>query len=247
MKWCLLHIVLLSVLILPGKPWSTNADDKGVQTSGNYERYSYEALSTGSGYGTHRESIQMEISATDYRSLIIVQTNRKDSLEIVEISTDHRGRFLSGTREIYRARTKKTRTDRIWQDKRTVSVVRWAGERRKIRKLQIPEGMPLAVDASLLYLLRSFPFNTEAEWKIFMVDFLGYFVQITARHTGTETVTVPAGEFECYRIEATVNLPIFQSKILFWLAETEPHLLVKHTGKRGPLTPTYRTTLTSIE
>jgi hypothetical protein len=121
------------------------------------------------------------------------------------------------------------------------------GNGRKIRKLKIPENIPLAVDASLLYLLRSFPFDTEAQWRIFMVDFSGHSVRITARHTRTEMVIVPAGDFDCYRIEVTVNLPIFQPKILIWLIKSEPHFLVKHSGKRGPFTPTYETTLKTIE
>jgi hypothetical protein len=121
------------------------------------------------------------------------------------------------------------------------------GNGRKIRKLKIPENIPLAVDASLLYLLRSFPFDTEAQWRVFMVDFSGHSIRITARHTGTEMVIVPAGDFDCYRIEVTVNLPIFQPKILIWLTKSEPHFLVKHSGKRGPFTPKYETTLKTIE
>jgi hypothetical protein len=189
----------------------------------------------------------MKIITNDYGSLLIVRTNRKDNLEILKISTDQKGRFSSGTREIFLPHAVETRKDQLWHDGRTVSIARRVGNGRKIRKLKIPENIPLAVDASLLYLLRSFPFDTEAQWRIFMVDFSGHSVRITARHTRTEMVIVPAGDFDCYRIEVTVNLPIFQPKILIWLIKSEPHFLVKHSGKRGPFTPTYETTLKTIE
>ncbi len=106
--------------------------------------------------------------------------------------------------------------------------------------------MPFAVDGSLLVLLRSFPFSQGKEWNVFMVDFSGYAITVTIRQAGIEKVAVPAGEFECYRIEVVVDIPIFHPKVTYWLSARKPNFLVKHQGKKGPFTPSYITSLVSF-
>jgi len=107
--------------------------------------------------------------------------------------------------------------------------------------------MPFAVDGSLLVLLRSFPFNQGKEWNVFMVDFSGYAIKVAVRQAGMEKIAVPAGEFECYRIEVVVDIPIFHPKVTYWLSARKPNFLVKHQGKKGPFTPSYITSLVSWE
>jgi hypothetical protein len=58
---------------------------------------------------------------------------------------------------------------------------------------------------------------------------------------------VPAGEFECYRIEMVVDLPIFHPKVINWISTQKPNFLVKYQGKKGPFTPSYITSLVSWE
>jgi len=80
-----------------------------------------------------------------------------------------------------------------------------------------------------------------------MIDLSQHYVSVTIRQTGEEHVIVPAGEFECYRIEVIVNLSVFKPSIIFWITKNDPHFLVKHSGMRGPFTLHYVTTLVSIE
>jgi len=57
-----------------------------------------------------------------------------------------------------------------------------------------------------LALLRFFPFTEEKRWNLFMVDFSGYSISVTVLQEGREKITVPAGEFECYRLVLVVNI-----------------------------------------
>jgi hypothetical protein len=135
----------------------------------------------------------------------------------------------------------------MWRENDTVVVERsWRGTQKR-KEYILPEDKQLAVDSSLLVLLRSFPFNKNEEWKIFMIDFSQYSVKVTVRQSGTEPVTVPAGTFDCYRIEVIVNFFIFRPRITYWLSKERPHFLVKHSGKRGPFTPSYIASLVAIE
>ncbi len=110
----------------------------------------------------------------------------------------------------------------------------------------VPPGAIPAVDASLLLRLRSFPFGTAAVWDLLVVDFSQVSVGATVRQAGLEWIRVPAGEFECYRMEVVVDLPILKPTVTFWISVAEPHFLVRHEGKKGPFTPSYETSLVSI-
>jgi hypothetical protein len=76
-----------------------------------------------------------------------------------------------------------------------------------------------------------------------MIDFSGRSVNATARQAGIERITVPAGEFLCYRIEVLVHTFILKPTIVCWVTIEKPHFVVKNEGKRGILTPKYITTL----
>jgi hypothetical protein len=80
-----------------------------------------------------------------------------------------------------------------------------------------------------------------------MVDFSGDSITVTIHQEGTEKISVPAGEFECYRLVTVVNIPVWKPRITYWLGTKKPHLLVKHEGKRGAFTPSYTTSLLSYE
>ena len=111
---------------------------------------------------------------------------------------------------------------------------------------EVPEGTPVAADVSLLHLMRSFPFGTDAVWSVFMADFSGSFVSVSITNAGTESVSVPAGVFLCHRMDVAVKILFFRPRITFWLSAEPPHFLVKHRGKRGPFTRTYATELVAI-
>jgi hypothetical protein len=137
--------------------------------------------------------------------------------------------------------------DEISIDDSTVYVSKTREDRKKTVKIKIPKDKKLAADGSFLALLRFFPFHTDTEWTMFMVDFSGSTVTLTVRQAGEERIVVPGGEFRCFRLEATVHIPILKPTLTYWLAADEPHFLVKNIGKRGPFTPAYVTTLVAKE
>jgi len=71
--------------------------------------------------------------------------------------------------------------------------------------MDIPKGRTLAVEGSLLVLLRFFPYDSATRWDLFMIDFSGESVTASARQAGIERITVPAGEFPCYRMEVVIH------------------------------------------
>jgi hypothetical protein len=75
----------------------------------------------------------------------------------------------------------------------------------------VPPGLPLAVDASLLVFFRFFPFDDGLSWNVYMMDFSQF--AVTVRQAGLETTRVPAGEFDCYRFEVVANVPVIKPKI----------------------------------
>lgn len=58
-----------------------------------------------------------------------------------------------------------------------------------------------------------------------------------------ERITVPAGEFSCYRMEVLVHTFILSPTIVCWVTTEKPHFVVRSEGKRGIFTPKYITTL----
>jgi len=78
-----------------------------------------------------------------------------------------------------------------------------------------------------------------------MIDFSGKAVAATARQTGIEPITVPAGEFSCYRMEVLIDTFILSPTIVCWVTTEKPHFVVKSEGKRGIFTPKYITALSS--
>jgi hypothetical protein len=94
--------------------------------------------------------------------------------------------------------------------------------------------------------MRGFPFGSGALREVFMADWSRRTVDVDVREKGVETVEVPAGTFECYRMEVVVKVLVFRPRITFWIATAPPHFLVRHRGRRGPFTPTFVTTLERI-
>jgi hypothetical protein len=148
-------------------------------------------------------------------------------------------RTLSPTGEL-------TQQSRIRKENGTVEVEVTTGQKSNIQNIRIPEGQELAVDVSLLYLMRRFPFETGGEWRVFMVDFSGQSVSVSLRSQGPELVTVPAGTFPCYRLEVGIGIAFLRATITYWLTKSPPHFLVKHHGKKGPFTKSYTTVLETM-
>jgi len=210
------------------------------------EKYSYEAVPVNLPTGP-KDLVEMEVTETEegieYHSKVI----SRDSTEEASIQMDRKARFLTGTRSAFQSPDKPVSRERIWRDRNAVVVERVTEEGIKRKEHRLRPDRELAVDGSLLALLRFFPFGEEKVWNLFMVDFSGYSISVMVMQEGREKITVPAGKFECYRLVLVVNIPILKPTVTYWLWTQKPHFLVKHQGKRGPFTPSYTTSLVSFQ
>lgn len=245
MKWTLfLGTALLALFSLPETARVAEYQKEGA-VGPKIEKYHYEAIPT-DHQTSQKDFIEMEFIETgggiEYRSKVI----SSDSLEEISIQMDKEARFVSGIRST-RQSPEPVQQERIWRDRQKVVVERYKEGAIKRKEHRLPPDKELAADGSLLALLRFFPFDAGKRWNLFMVDFSGYSITVTVFQEGRERITVPAGDFECYRMVTVVNIPVLKPKITYWLWTQKPNFLVKHQGKRGPFTPSYTTSLVSFE
>lgn len=218
---------------------------KNTNLNESRERYHYQAVPAGENTDRRKESIEIELlgggDGFEYVSKVISMK----SIETIDLRMDEEGHFISGLRRVSNRQHQRLSAEKIWKDENKVYIKRDSTGTREPRQIDLPTDKPFAVDGSLLILLRSFPFNTDRKWNIFMIDFSGYSVIITVHQSNVEKIVVQAGEFECYRMEVVVGLPLIRPTLTYWLTTDKPHFLVKNIGKRGPFTSTYMTTLVS--
>jgi hypothetical protein len=225
----------------------TGAASESMQQNDVREKYLYTAFPLINGTRGGQETIEVIITTSFDRIFYTSYASTDKWAERKIIQTYSDGNFISATKEVIDRSENRKKTYAIWSERGKAYSKRGAGINETERTFDLPSDMALAVDASLLLRLRSFPFEEEKTWKVYMVDFSQIAVTATVNQTASETVRVPAGVFECYRIEVSVDLPIVKPRITFWLARDRPHFLVKHEGMAGPFTPFYETFLTSAE
>jgi hypothetical protein len=212
-------------------------------TPAKSEVYVYEAYPAGSQSDASKETIRAEILHFENSLSYVSTITQKNRTEVTKINMKPDGTFISGTREEIDDSGEQKRRERIWREKNKVYAQRYLEGKSTTKQYRLPDERMMAVDASLLGMLRSFPFEKNKAWDLFMIDFSQRSVRITVRQSAIDSIEVPAGKFECYRMEVTVNLFLFHPQITYWITKQEPHFLVKHHGKRGPFTPTYDTAL----
>lgn len=206
------------------------------------EKYTYEAVPE-RGERTKKEIIEMDFFHSSEQTQISQKIIRPDGQEFIRIAVLPDGTFLSANKYFLDRQGKTIKTMRMERKEGIVSVEVHSEEKKELKNIEVPGDKMLAVDASLLILMRNFPFDQRGKWDVFMVDFLQQSVSIEVRQAGAEKIVVPLGEFECYRMDVVVKVFIFRPKITFWISKAPPHFLIKHEGKRGPFTPTYTTSL----
>jgi hypothetical protein len=240
-----LWAALIVLFSFPGTAWVIENQKEAVSAS-RIEKYHYEATPTDHPTSS-KEFVEMEFKdaaeATEYRSRII----SSGSSEEISIQMGKDAKFISGTRRFVQGPDRPVQHEKIWSNRHSVVVEREREGSVERKEYQPPPDKELAVDGSLLARLRFFPFDQGIKWHLFMVDFSGYSIGVTVRQEGREKITVPAGEFECYRLVILVNIPLLRPEIIYWLSIQKPNFLVKHQGKRGPFTPSYTTSLVSIQ
>jgi len=216
-----------------------------LDSSQLYEQYLYQAVPVGQYSEKNKEIIVIQLNSENNILREISTVNAGSNTQTVDIKLKPDGEFISGHRIIKNINGKIT-------EKKTLL----AGDgfaylidelKNSKRKYVIPKNKSLATADSLLVSLRTFTFDKPAQKNFFMIDFSGAKVSVNVRQTGEETVSVPAGKFECYLLEIEVNFFLFHPKIYLWLTKEPPHFPVKHLGKRGPFTKYYLTSLLKKE
>jgi hypothetical protein len=87
---------------------------------------------------------------------------------LVRMTTE--GDLISGSKDF--AISSGIRTEeKIWRDENKAYSEQTNSNDEKIKALDIPEGSTLAVECSLLVLLRFFPHGSATQWDLFMIDF----------------------------------------------------------------------------
>ena len=230
----LLFLMAAQGLAFPG------AIESGPAGQSHVETYHYQSAPMGKE--NEMEDIELifsfEEDSSEYASTIVSVM----SDERITIKMTKEGNLISGARSLRRGPGGPVE-EKIWRDGKTACVEQTSGTDKKMQ-LGIPEGRTLAVEGSLLVLLRFFPYGSATQWDLFMIDFSGQSVTATARQAGIERITVPAGEFSCYRMEVLLHTFILSPTIVCWVTTEKPHFVVKNEGKRGILSPKYITTLT---
>ncbi|HXX33690.1 MAG TPA: hypothetical protein VEM15_04365 [Thermodesulfobacteriota bacterium] len=209
------------------------------------EKYLYHAFPVGDNEDNKKELVEIELFGTGDDFEYVSRVVSPKSVETINLKMNIEGRFISGLRRVSNPQNQKLSDEEISRDENRVYIERDLNGRHKRKQIDLPRDKTLAVDGSLLILLRSFPFNTGKKWDIMMVDFSGYSVTVTVHQSKVENIVVQVGEFECYRMEVVVGLPILKPTLTYWLTTAKPHFLVKNIGKRGPFTSTYITSLVS--
>lgn len=233
---------ILSASMISDQPL-TNAENNSEKR----EIYRYEAVPKRSQEASHKKSIEMNIDSSDSQMIFTMKSVSAKEVEYIRLELDSDDNFVSGIRNVIHPSGKPKSKSSILRIQTTVYVKRVIGKREKTREYDLPRNKSLVVDGSLLLQLRSFPFDQNKEWKLFMIDFSQNSVSGVVRQAGVETIRVKAGEFECYRMELIIHVFVARPKITYWISKMEPHFLVKHQGKIGPFSRTYVTQLESIE
>jgi hypothetical protein len=242
MKARYLSILFLLLLVSARGLAFPDTIEGGPAGRSHVETYHYEAVPIGKENDKEEVDLALafEEDSSEYASTIV----SAKSDEGITLKMTKEGDLLSGVRSLRRSPEGPTE-EKIWRDGKTAYVEHTSGTDKKTVQLNIPEGKTLAVQGSLLMLLRFFPYDSATQWDLFMIDFSGKSVTATARQVGIERITVPAGEFSCYRMEVLIHTFILRPTIVCWVTTEKPHFVVKSEGKRGILTPKYITTLIS--
>jgi hypothetical protein len=207
------------------------------------EVHVYEITPEGRGGEARIEHAEISYRREADRLLSVSKVRYPDKLEDQTIVMAPDGRFLSAEKRTADRDGRTTGETKAWVAGDRVLVRTRAGGAEKMHTFLIPPDRPLAVDVSLLALFRVMPLGRPDPLRVFMLDLAPRSIGMSLASSGTETVRVPGGVFECYRVTATLEIPLVRPTITYWVTKAPPHFLVKHQGKRGPFTPVYTTVL----
>ncbi len=87
-----------------------------------------------------------------------------------------------------------------------------------------------------VHILRGFPFAGKTKILLNVFYYRPGIAEYNVENKGIEKVKVPAGEFDCYRVEtgATGISSMIIGKAQYWYSKDASHFLVKYVGKPQP-------------
>ena len=243
--------LLLALSLLVSCPAARDSSSQAPPDT-RVEWYQYVSVPEDDPESRYPEITQATITTSPGSMRYEFTIERGERIERGWIETDARATFTGARRTVHEGDRGLVEYDSMWVDNDDLYVRRVRPERKRGRKDQvkdfdIPDDKPLVVDASFLLWLREFPYGSGASSKVFMVDFSQHKVTVEAVDRGVETVTVPAGTFDCHHVEVIVMVLWIKTRIDFWMSTSAPHFLVRHQGKRGPFTDSYVTELVKLE
>ena len=238
------YLSTLCLLLLVPAQGSAFPDmiESGPAGQSHVETYRYVAVPENKE--NDKEEIELTLSFEEDSSAYASTIVSAKSDERITVKMTKEGNLISGLRNLRRSPEGPTE-EKIWRDGKTAYVEQTSGTDKKTIQMDIPEGRTLAVEGSLLVLLRFFPYDSATQWDLFMIDFSGRSVKASARQAGIERITVPAGDFSCYRMEIRIHILILNPTTVCWVSTEKPHFVVRYEGKRSLFGPKYITTLIS--
>ena len=189
MKARYLGILFFLLLIAPAQGLaSPHAIEGGPAGPSRVETYHYQAVPVGKE--SDKEELDLILSfeedSSEYASTII----SPKSDERISIKMSKEGQLISGTRSLLKSPEGPVE-EKIWRDGDAAYVEQTSGTGNKTKQLNIPEGKTLAIEGSLLVLLRFFPYDSSTRWDLFMIDFSGESVTATARQVASSASRCP--------------------------------------------------------
>jgi hypothetical protein len=237
--WGMLFLLLVPLQAARLNDNSTvNADRRAA-----LEKLTYEAVPKGGGEA-NKEILEAQRKIVDMGGEFFSRITSPRNIEEFKLEMAPGGEFVFAVKKVFSRQGEMQRQQEIRTENQELYLEE--GQKRSSRH-KIPQGALPVINGSILIQMRLFPFNEGKEWKIFLMDFSGRTFNGKVRQTGRETIQVPAGVFDCYRLEAVVDFLVIHPKNTFWVAADEPHILIKYDGKRGLFSPTYVTYLVSRE
>ena len=236
--------LLLLLLTAQQGPAFAEEGGGGPREWRHVEAYRYQAVPRGHEKDT--EQIRVDLSF-DQERIGLASTALSDrGSEHIVLQLTGEGDLVSGERSFY-SKSGELTEEKVWRDGYRVFIERTSGTRKKTMAMNVPEGLVPAVESSMLVRLRRFPYRSTDSWKLLMFNFRGKSAPAVARQNGVERITVPAGQFDCYRVEVIFHVFFFHPQVVCWLAEKNPHVLVRSLGKRSLFGPTYDTRLVGTD
>lgn len=233
---------LAATLLLPG-----SVDSVSPPSQDWHEQYVYETVRAGDSASTRVERVSMQYMSTNGVLYMHYRAENERGCEEMGIRCDLDGSNVVASKQEYALSGKRLSDARIWVDDAKVHVEQYMEDGRRKLRSRATEGKPVAAEASLMAMFRFFPFDEDRNMEVLIATFTQHFVTMSVRQAGTETLRMPFGEVECYKLEGIVDLYVTSIKTTYWLTKAAPHLLIRYEGKRGIfLAPTYVTSLSSV-